>query len=217
MAAITRTVMHSPFPTSGNTLTGDGNPLHSRLGIDLMYGVNNLAYRYQWAAFVHSTDPTGFECSMLQTAGTTDVERFMAQAPTVLPPDGVRFGWTLGFTAINDSAVDDMVIEKITLYLSPTPYKPTAAETSFDSTQMGVPVYKMEITTSLTVTPASNSGYQFIDQSTGFDGAWLPFRSGSPGGLVRANLILTATGHLNDTDVLMKVTIHDFNPWVLPE
>jgi len=246
MPSYTRTVQHSPFPTSGSTGTTDGAPLSSRYGIDLMYGVNNFAYTYPWVGFVQSHNtlyPPNSHDSLFggtvigvyainSPVSTTAKEAFAAQIPTVLPVDGVRFCWTIGLTAVAQSDTGkSSVLDSVSVYIAPSPYKDTfydydgtdliispTTSTDWDATKIGAPYSVSTKAVGTTVADGASSGYILVDNSAGDTGNWLPFKKATPGGLVQAHIIVTTSAHtLTSTDGYLELALQDFSFWVLPE
>ena len=212
------TNMHSPFPSSGNTGTNDGSPLSTRLGLDLMLGVNNLNYTYPWAGGVHSGAIVSNEVSPLLAENfgeDTDEEWFAAELPTVLPRDGVRFAFTLGVTVEPSGGTEDAVLESITLYLSDRTYNGDV-DLVFDPTKVRSPYFTINVPVNVTV-GTGDSEYVFIDHSAGTTGNWLPFGFYQKGDLVNATMILTTTGHMDELEPHVNIYFHDFHWWILPE
>ncbi len=209
--AATLTSQHSPFPSSGNTLTRDGSPLHTRLGKDLMLGCNNLGYTFP---FVGSAFKAGGVYSE-NFGEATDEEYLSAQVPTVLPSDGFRFCFTLGLTAETSGGIEDAELTSIKLYLSGAPYT-GVDEAVFDPTAMGSPYSEIEVAVGVTVASGVPQ-YVFVDHSAGTAGNWLPFKGTTTGGLVNANLIVTSVGHMDELEPYLTIYLNDFTWWIAPE
>ncbi len=239
MSAITYTFseQHRPFPTSGNALTEDGSPLHSRLGIDTMLSINNLAYSMPFAGFALSYDtynsnPPGITAS--NSCSTTN-ETFCGQLPTVIPQGAGRFCWTLGMYVSNTTDVTPgtniATLDSATVYLSPQPYSDVmcvpdvtngmipSLYRAFDTTKLGTPYGTSTGTCGVSLTNGAAQIYTLIDNSAGTAPPFLPFLSLTDGGLAKVNLVVTTTAHRtsgSDTSVI-TIVVEDFSWWILPE
>lgn len=223
------------FPSAGTEMSSDGAPLSSRIGIDLITGVNNLTYVMPFAGYVQSFG-TGLTAShkwepMTGVDGNLEVafangEYFMAQLPTVLPKvSAARFCWTLGIYPLPaDGVTGNVVISAINVYLSPTPYTgPISYGTGFgifDPTNLGVPYFKTVNACGITIpNPTASPGYYLIDNSAGVTGSWLPLDT-SDSFLQPVNLIVTAdiSRSLSGTgESQLGLSVADFTWWVQPE
>lgn len=207
MPILTR--QHRLFATSGNTLTGDGNPLSSRIGYDLVQGINNLHYTMPFSAFVAAPTTDGCHNAALISgpSALSGLEVFAAQFPTVVPDGMKRFCWTLGFYAyyLEDGLIpQNFTIDQVSVYIAPSRYtgRTTILDApapdrvyAFDVDNLGGTYGKSEYTTPIALpgldpTPV----HKFVNMSTGTTGAILPFDSkvsGSNGWVNEVNIIVT--------------------------
>jgi hypothetical protein len=223
---------HRPFPTSGNTLTVDGSPLHSRLGIDAMLSVNNLAYSMPFVGFAQAYSTVLGEAVVAANyAGAASEEWFAAQLPTVLPHDGTgRFCWTLGVSVvdISDNPGHTTRIDALNVYLSATPYLDIMSVQNvaditpssyriFSTAYLNGPYTKTTVTTAIDATEGAAEFYTLIDNSAGTAGTLLPFQAVTDGGLTRLNLIVTSTAHRTaGVGTGTQIYLHDFTWWIQP-
>lgn len=234
------------FPSSGTTLTRDGAPLSSRLGLDLLLGTNNLNYTMPFAGFVYDfstkhTGTTGDPGAPNTTPGCrgfyrgdaetfTDGEYFLGQLPVVFPAIGAtRFCWTLGVTPLSPNIVSgDVYIDTITVYVAPAQYVAPIYDTfgevlPFDPTQVAAPFGSSSNAVGLVVpNPTASPAYKFVDNSAGVVGSWLPFdaRTHAGGLLISANLIVTAsirTPGKTSGEGDLGLLVNDFEWWTAPE
>ncbi len=197
------------FPTSGNIMTSDANPLSSRIGYDMVQGVNNLHYTMPWIAYTAAPTTDGTHNGIVAGDMTLDnIETFAAQFPTVIPDGMKRFCWTMGFYAsyLEDGLVQrDFTINAINVYVSPNIYTgsigglqaPTVLTAyAFDVSVLGGNYGLSPYTTPITFTNLDDSPevYTFVDMSAGTTGAIVPFNTKVLDGALNAvNIIVTFT------------------------
>ena len=215
---------HRPFPTSGNALTEDGSPLHSRLGVDMMTSVNNLNYSMPFAGFAMSPYPGGSLVAAIPTVLSVNTcisstEWLAAQLPTVLPKEMGRFCWTMGLYLFNatDSA-NTVELDDVTVYLSPSPYSGSNLA-SFDATKLGSPYTSSVAGSGFSISTVDPVTYVFLDMSAGTAATIPAVTSYTSGGLARMNLVVTTTAHRTSGGAAstLDVGIADFNWWILPQ
>lgn len=241
MAAPTYTYrqQHRPFPSSSNTLTIDGSPLHTRLGLDMITSINNLAYRMPFVGYAQSynTYPlhtkTAIHAENVNT--TVAAEWFAAQLPTVFPRTSGRFCWTLGLLLQDgsDVAPGDSVqsLDAVSIYVSHSPYSdimciPDSFDgmqpsfyRAFDRTKVGSPYGVSTKLIGSTFTSGDAAVYVLVDNSDGTPCSSLPLvDTVTDGGLADRNLIITTTAHETMPAVsgTLLVTVQDFTWWLLP-
>lgn len=244
---VTYDIQTREFPTTDtHDLAHDGAPLSSRLGIDLMTGVNNLAYTDNFAGYVQSFNTKNVANTWEPMAGFVsgfdltvahNTEYFLAQVPTVLPLiTAARLRWTLGiYPGPVDDSTGAMTIASINVYISPWPYMGSVGAPSldtgdgllttipFDSTKLGTPYGKTSNACNIVVAnPTPTPGYFLVDDSAGSGvSEWTP-GTASPSGsvLAKVNLIVTANiSHVAATsgEGVMSLKLADFTWWVTPE
>lgn len=241
MAAPTYTFrqQHRPYPSSGDKLTEDGSPLHTRLGLDMITSINNLSYRQPFVGYAQSynTYPlhtlTGIQAQNVNTS--VAAEWFAAQLPTVFPRDSGRFCWTLGLILENgtDVSTGDSIqsLDSVSIYVSHSPYSDVmctpdstdgmlaTAYRAFDRTKVGAPYGVSTKLMGSNYTSGDAPAYLLVDNSSGTPCANLPLvDTVTDGGLADRNLIVTTTAHetlYSGTGTLL-VRVMDFTWWLLP-
>lgn len=186
-------------PSTGNTGTRDGDPMHSHVAHDLVYGLNNMAYTCPYWGFVHwppgagAYSTTGLPKFTLHELGVaSSQESFLFQVPTVLNKDFTRFAWTLDFYH-GDASSPAVTIDTVSVYISPTPYNglregtPGAllwneSDQPFDLTALGTPYGLSQYSTPISCTAATQE-HKLVDMSAGTENpdVWLPFSSPTRG------------------------------------
>lgn len=233
--SFTRDQQHRPFASSGNKLTEDGSPLHSRVGIDMMTSINNMALAMPFAGFVHaySTVNAMQVAAQNNVSSGTPEEWFAAQLPTVFPHDAIgRFCWTLGLQLQDQmDAAGTIDLDAVTIYLSRTPYLdvmcvPTAGPSyitptsyaKFKPSALEGPAGVSSIATALSMTHGNPDAYYLIDNSAGTTGTLLPFQALTEGGLSPVHLVVTTTAHqASGSGVGLGINLMDFTWWIEPE
>lgn len=224
-----------PFPSSGNTLTRDADPMSSCFGRDLLDGVNNLSYCSPYVGYVQTGGPNDHP-AMIYDGSAASGESFLGQVPTILPRDGYRFHWALGcYHGVNAaefglSTYDHAVtISAINVYISPDPYTGTTdtgggltqhQDTLFDISKVSSP-YGLSSYASPIHCTASIREYKFAALDTTSIGTWMPFDNptfpNSP--INKVWLILTFNRSSDDAAALTNETMwpQDFTWWVTRE
>ncbi len=211
---------HRLFPTSGDTLTGNGDPMSTRVPYDLIQGVNNLMYTQPWLAYCASPETDGRIVIDAGAFPSSSEEVFLAQFPTVLPDGPRSLHWTLGLYATDgyDGVGPDVTYDAVNVYVSPVAYAGVGVlYEPFDVTRLGGTYFKSASPQAIAVTGTADHEYHFIDASAGTTGTVVPFdRKYGNGWLNRCHIIVTLEASVdNGVDPLEAIVdLASFSSWV---
>ena len=205
--AITYTEQACVPPTSTDSLTADGEGMHTYFPYDLVRGLNNLGtyvnnhWHYVQASNINSLQRDGRAYASYTGSAT---EMFLMQVPAFIPLWAVRMVWTAGARCVAVSQ------SNIKVYLSRAPYTGVASD-AFDSTLIPASLSR---TASVSITTGQYSLAD--DSSTGItpidDSATFLISAGIGSNTKREGyVIVTAAGGTDAT-----VGVEDFSFWFLP-
>ncbi len=106
-----------------------------------------------------------------------------------------------------------MCTPDVTYGMTPSAYR------AFDNTKLGSPYGTSALAVGTSYVNGDPAVYLLVDNSAGTVPPFLPFQSLTPGGLSRANLVLTTTAHrsVGATINTLTILVRDFSWWILPE
>lgn len=195
-------------PASANSLTADGEGMHSLVPHDLVRGLNNLGtYVNNHLHYVQGSPATTLHLSGRVSVTYTGTARecFLLEVPVFAPLWAVRMVWTAGARCVAVSQ------SNVKLYLAKTPYIGSASS-AFDTTLLATGYKTRTVSVSITTGQYSLAD----DSSTGItpidDNATTLFSPGIGSNTKRKGYaIVTATGGTNAT-----VGVEDITLWFLP-
>ncbi len=208
--AITFTQQGNVPPSSTNSLTADGEGMHSWIPLDLVYSLNNLGtyvnnhWHYAQASAPGTADTSGTR--FVSTGSTIGTEYFLTEFPVFIPLWAVRMVWTAGARCVSGTQT------AVKVYLSRAPYIGSKVAT-FDTSLLTTGYKTRSVTVSLTAGQYSLAD----DSSTGItpidDNATTKFSPGN-GLQTKRKGYVVLTGVVGASSG--AVSVEDFSLWFLP-